>query len=593
FQLKALEEADLLEAARRAIADSERGYGKWRVRFEEGALEHLVETANGDARSLLNALELAIETSPDKWPPPEGSAVTVSFAAAEESIQKKAVLYDRDGDYHYDTISAFIKSVRGSDPDAALYWMAKMIRAGESPDFIFRRMLISAGEDVGMADPNAIVVVQACAATFDRIGLPEGHFPLAQAALYLATAPKSNTTLAFFDALKAVEKEDSEIPNHLRDDHRDKEGFGHGDGYIYPHAYREHWAAQQYLPKSLAGRVFYVPSELGFEARIRDEVLRKREIQAAVVLAEADEDDGEVLTYSASSQGREGWLKRLESGRAALLTKDRDALFAAAKPVRHHRILVETADDGLLLWEAVRRVPEGLAAGIVRDEQAREALMRYAEALDENERPIVMPANGTRLPSPAEAERAFGTGVFDVIVSREPWKRGFGEDKPATVFAAYAAEARELLAPGGVACVIQSIPGRGERVSRVLSLSGLCSEDLIRSLSAAEEKFYSTGKDPRLAWDAEDAQKAFNEAGFETTVEMREDTENRILSQKEIDLWFDVNRSSWGSAVSEKLGDEMTGKVRGALASTAERGPVAWRRTAMLLKARRRSTTSR
>ncbi|MDR0719881.1 MAG: AAA family ATPase, partial [Treponema sp.] len=241
FQLKALTYEALLKTALRAIQDKERGYGKWNIVFESGALEHLVEVSGGDARSLLNALELAIETSPwasqsntavTCWPPEAGAEIYVSFEAAEESIQKRAVLYDRDGDYHFDTISAFIKSVRGSDPDAALYWLAKMVRAGEDPSFIFRRMIILAMEDVGLADPNAIREVIACAEAFDRIGFPEGNFALSLACLYLATAPKSNTTLAYFDALSAVDKEDAEVPNHLRDASRDAEGFGHGEGYI-------------------------------------------------------------------------------------------------------------------------------------------------------------------------------------------------------------------------------------------------------------------------------------------------------------------------------------------------------------------------
>ncbi|MCB0050513.1 MAG: AAA family ATPase, partial [Caldilinea sp.] len=194
----------------------------------------------------------------------------ITLAIAEESIQRRAVLYDKEGDYHFDTISAFIKSLRGSDPDAALYWMAKMVYAGESPRFIFRRMLIFAGEDVGMADPNAIQVVNACAQAFEQVGLPEGRFHLATAALYLATARKSNTAFAFFDALEQVGKEaDSGVPNHLKDGNRDKEGFGHGEGYLYPHAYRDHWVAQQYLPSSLQGKVFYQPSDQGYEAAIR------------------------------------------------------------------------------------------------------------------------------------------------------------------------------------------------------------------------------------------------------------------------------------------------------------------------------------
>ena len=201
---------------------------------------------------------------------------------------------------HYDTISAFIKSVRGSDPDAALYWMAKMIYAGEDPRFIFRRMAILAGEDIGMADPNAITVVISCWQTFERIGMPEGQFPLSQAVIYLATAPKSNTTNAFFDALRAVEEEqEADVPNHLKDGNRDKEGFGHGKGYLYPHAYREHWIEQQYLPTVLQGKMFYQPSDQGYERGIRDQVARRREAQLAAMLAiNENEPLGEVLTTS-------------------------------------------------------------------------------------------------------------------------------------------------------------------------------------------------------------------------------------------------------------------------------------------------------
>ncbi|MDR1057920.1 MAG: AAA family ATPase, partial [Treponema sp.] len=379
FQLKPLSPEDLRETARRALGDGERGYGKWKVSFEEGALEHLVEVAGGDARSLLNALELAIETTPPRWPPPEGTEIFVDFSAAEESIQRRAVLYDRDGDYHFDTISAFIKSLRGSDPDGALYWLAKMVSAGEDPSFIFRRMIILASEDVGMADPHAVEVVIACAEAFDRIGFPEGNFPLAQACLYLATAPKSNSSMAFFDALKEVERENAEVPNHLRDPSRDGEGFGHGEGYIYPHAYRDHWAAQQYLPSALRGRIFYLPSPVGYEGRIGEEVLRKRELQAAMVLGgEASPADGEILTWSAGARGREGWFKRLESGRSRVFLSDRDHIFEQCTVRRSDRILIPAANDGLLLWESLRRAPEGLSAALVDSEAAKEALLRYA-----------------------------------------------------------------------------------------------------------------------------------------------------------------------------------------------------------------------
>jgi len=203
FQLKPLTEEDLRRVLEQAISDRQRGYGNLKVNVTEEAIAHLANVANGDARSLLNALELAVETTE----PNEDGAIAITLSVAEESIQRRAVLYDKEGDAHFDTISAFIKSVRGSDPDAALYWLAKMVYAGEDSRFILRRLLILASEDIGLADPQAVVVVNACAEALDRIGLPEGRYHLAQATLYLANAPKSNSLMGFFDAIAAVEQE--------------------------------------------------------------------------------------------------------------------------------------------------------------------------------------------------------------------------------------------------------------------------------------------------------------------------------------------------------------------------------------------------
>jgi putative ATPase len=276
FQLKALSEEDLFKIANQALLDHKRGYGNWEIKFEKGALEHLVHTCNGDARSLLNALQLAIESTYTQWPPPKDTLITISLEAAEESIQKRAVLYDKGQDNHYDTISAFIKSIRGSDVDASLYYLAKMVYSGEDPSFIFRRLVISASEDVGLADPNALSVVTSAAAAFERVGLPEGQYHLAHATIYLATAPKSNSTKAFFEILNVVEQEISEdIPNHLKDASRDSKSLGHGVGYLYPHDYEDNWVAQQYLPNNLQTRSFYKPSNNGYEKQIR-EFLNKR-----------------------------------------------------------------------------------------------------------------------------------------------------------------------------------------------------------------------------------------------------------------------------------------------------------------------------
>jgi len=231
FRLLPLEPEDLQRLLRRALADNERGYGDRAIAISSDAANHLVDVAGGDARSLLNALELAVESSE-----PDGHGVIqITLAIAEESIQQRAVLYDKHGDAHYDTISAFIKSLRGSDADAAMFWLARMVEAGENPRFIFRRMLIAAGEDIGLADPQAMVVVEACAAAFERVGLPEGLYPLAQAALYLAGTEKSNSVLGFFDALKTVrDAQKQDVPGHLRDANRDGAAFGDGVGYRYP-----------------------------------------------------------------------------------------------------------------------------------------------------------------------------------------------------------------------------------------------------------------------------------------------------------------------------------------------------------------------
>lgn len=273
FELKTLEEQDLFGIAEMALRDKERGYGKREVEIDPDAMSHLVSSANGDARSLLNAVELAVETTaPDKQ-----GVTRITLEVAEDSIQKRAVLYDKEGDAHYDTISAFIKSLRGSDPDAALYWMARMVYAGEDPRFILRRMLIFAAEDIGMADPQALHIATAAAQGFEYVGMPEGRFLLAECCLYLATAPKSNTTLSFFEALHYVEKEQSgEVPNPLKDGNRDKEGLGHGKGYKYPHVFRDHYTPQQYLPDDMQGVFFYDPGVLGYEKEVADRLRVQR-----------------------------------------------------------------------------------------------------------------------------------------------------------------------------------------------------------------------------------------------------------------------------------------------------------------------------
>lgn len=589
FQLKALAPEDLMETARRTLADRERGYGRWRVRFEEGALEHLVQVAAGDARSLLNALELAVETTPPRWPAEEGAEILVPFQAAEESIQKRAVLYDRDGDYHFDTISAFIKSLRGSDPDGALYWLAKMVRAGEDPSFIFRRMIILASEDVGLADPQAIIVVNSCAEAFDRIGFPEGNFPLAQAALYLATAPKSNSALAFFDALKEVDAEDAEVPNHLRDGSRDKEGFGHGEGYVYPHAYREHWAAQQYLPWALKGRTFYTPSEIGYEGQLRQQILKRRELQNALILQDGSQE-GELLSWSPQAKGREGWYKRLESNRSALLLADREALFDSTAIQRHHRLLILGGDDGLILWEALRRVPEGLGALTVGSAEAKKTLEQLAESLDPVERPriaLLPPGHPSfPVPAPQEAAELFQCDRFELLVGRNPWRRG---TVALREFKDFAQRARDLLVVGGAVSLLVNPPLWGQRISALLR-EEKDAEALAGELAELEDDFF---KPPRLdgrkgsgenqendrpwAWEVGDLETPFRQGGYSVQTKTLDRQEYRLLTKADLTPWFDPERSPWAQFLSKELGEEKLGQLRTLLERKAQRGPVLWR----------------
>ncbi len=274
FQLLPLEERHLSVLFDRALTDPERGYGNLKIEVDPEARAHLIHVSGGDARNLLNALELAVESTP----PDEQGIRHITLDVAQESIQRRAVLYDKNGDAHYDTISAFIKSVRGSDPDAALYWLAKMLAAGEDPRFILRRLIILAGEDIGLADPHALQVAVSAAYAFDYIGMPEGVYPIAEATLYLATAPKSNTVgTAYFSALERIQQEGAgPVPVHLMDASRDAKGLGHGKGYLYPHDFPGHFIPQQYLPNGMQGTIFYHPSDQGYEADIQERLMRWR-----------------------------------------------------------------------------------------------------------------------------------------------------------------------------------------------------------------------------------------------------------------------------------------------------------------------------
>ncbi|MBI5881494.1 MAG: replication-associated recombination protein A [Elusimicrobia bacterium] len=265
FEFKPLTESDLAAILDRAVSDENLGLGASKLSLDAAAREHLLRMSSGDARRLLNALELAALSTP----PGKGGKRSITLAVAEESIQKRAIRYDKKSDDHYDHISAFIKSLRGSDPDAALYWMAKMLVAGEDPRFIARRLLIAASEDVGNADFRALLVAQAAFNAVEVLGMPEARIPLAQAAVFVATAPKSNASyLAIGQAMKeASDGPGREVPNHLRDANLDAETRGHGKGYQYPHDFPGHWVKQSYMPDPMT---FYKPSDQGDEKRIAE-----------------------------------------------------------------------------------------------------------------------------------------------------------------------------------------------------------------------------------------------------------------------------------------------------------------------------------
>ena len=641
FQLKPLTNDDLRKAAEQALGDKERGYGHWKVEFEKGALEHLIETANGDARSLLNALELAVETTPEKWDaaasppvPAWGSTIYISRETAEESIQKKVVLYDRDGDYHYDIISAFIKSLRGRDPDAAMYWLARMVAAGEDASFIFRRMLISACEDTGLADPNAVSIVASCADAFDRVGMPEGRYFLAHAALYLSTAPKSNSSMAFFDALASVEKEDAEVPNHLRDGNRDAEGFGHGEGYLYPHAYRDHWVAQQYLPDALVGRVFYTPGTQGYEKTIRGDVLSRREIQIASLLEReapsADESaqhktaaatkpdsvhfinnkKGEHLTFSPADAAKEtaldradkSWRARLDSNRAEVLLAVRDTMTELAGLLRHHRSLVWNADDGLLLWDVARKTPEGMTCGLCRTEKGKEILEQYGRTLGDLDKPVlqVLPegAGGDGITpeifSDVVLQFAYRGAEFDRLFFRNPFTSpasieslasslsymGRKKEAPSPAESEQAGEA--VFAEDWLAVVAQRIPKNAQYLSRIVETQILTPatlgayEDTLAKMKRAEDEFFGDTENPLFNWDASSVIRTFEKKGFTVRSLSRRFVEKRRITEEELTKWFDAESSAYGAQIARLLSPKELERIVRLLESARENTVFDW-----------------
>lgn len=531
FQLRALGPEDLRGVARQALRDPERGYGRLVVDLDPQALEHLVDVAGGDARALLNALELAVQTTP---PGPEGR-LRIDLPIAEESIQRRAVLYDKEGDAHFDTISAFIKSVRGSDPDAALYWLARMVVAGEDPRFILRRLIILASEDIGLADPAAVGVVMACAAAYDRVGMPEGRYPLAQATLYLAGTAKSNSTMGFFDALAAVEGEKAgEVPLHLRDKSRDGAAFGHGEGYQYPHAFRDHWVAQQYLPSTLQGRLFYQPSDQGWEREVGPRLARQREEQLAVAVSE----ESEVFTFGPVDSRVEQWAERTAGQAGARLSALREAIFAVAPVQRHHRVLDLGGHAGLVAWEALRRAPEG---GVWVLAGPQDPVRALAERLPAMGRPICVEEVGAEL--------------------RFEWILGLS--RPV--------EGVECLAPGGRVVLVESFARDTPRLSGWLQGP--------QAWAAAEEAVYTDPADPLTARSVEQAKAQLEGLGLSVQVERLPQSQELLVRPELLRRWLSPSPGSWLSRLRARLGDTqaLEAAVRRLEGRTLHWEGLAWR----------------
>ena len=461
--------------------------------------------------------------------------------------------------------------MRGSDPDAVFYWLSKMVYAGEDPRFIFRRMIIFASEDIGMADPHAVPFVTACAEAFDRVGLPEGHFPLAHAALYCATAPKSNSVLGFFDALKLVEKErEGEVPNHLRDASRDKEGFGHGVGYKYPHEYRQHWVAQQYLPSSLQGRIFYEPGELGYEAQLAAQIRERRELQLAALREnESVLAPPEILSFSPADRTTEQWLARAVDSLSGSLAQIRTELFRTRNLQRHELVLDLTADTGLFTWEAVRKTPEGGVWALVQNAEAERILLEQADNLPDLRRPQMLVGTAEQLP---ELLADLPDLRFDFIIGRN--LLGPAEDRAALLRLLTG-----LLAPNGTLALAENLPRHGQRLSR------FADAPLSPEIAIAEEKIYTNPDDPLVNWDVPDLCRHLQEAGLAASNPTILDLKRaQVLPAATLNRWLDTSQPHSYAArlLSAGLSQEHLAQLAAALRPLANRTVVFASRTAIL-----------
>ncbi|MBF0244043.1 MAG: AAA family ATPase [Planctomycetes bacterium] len=560
FCLNPLLDEDLDKVLVRALSDADCGYGKLAIRIDDDARKHLVKMSQGDARSLLNALELAVEPERKE----RVGEIHISLAIAEESIQRRAVLYDKDGDAHFDTISAFIKSLRGSDPDAALYWLAKMLEAGEDPRFIFRRMIIAASEDVGLAAPELLSQVVSAAQAYDYIGLPEGAFPLAQACLLIATAPKSNSTLSLFDAMKEVRRQSrDEVPDHLKDASRDGEDLGHGKDYKYPHAYRDHWVNQQYLPDGLKGMVFYHPSEQGAEGRIRDEVFRRRE---AGVAAMRDPD----LATGHSREGSGPWVERTLSDATRLAAWVRDHLLEEAELEPAHVALDLNAGSGLVTLELLRRLKGGEVWSVVLQEGEVELLQALVSGRDSLKRPRVLhcPVQELReLPSRLEGMQ------FDRIFMRSLMRQA-GE------LPGFLKLLRGVLSPSGRVVVFQYLPHLEQRLGKLLE-ERKAGGELLDTFIAEEEVYFSTSA-PMITSRSFAAHFESPLSGYHC-LHMRTPslTYRKTLTPILLEEWLSPRRPC-GAFLQDRRGESFSGACLTMLKTHLGNRECSWQRTALL-----------
>lgn len=579
FQLKTLDEENLKAIALQALNDKERGYGNSKVIIDENALDHLAKVANGDARGVLNALELAIETTSSN----SGGEINITREIAEESIQKRAVLYDKDGDVHYDTISAFIKSVRGSDPDAALYWMSKMIYAGEDPKFIFRRMLILACEDIGMADPHALGVVMDSANAFDYVGLPEGRYHLAHACLYLATAPKSNSSMAFFDALNTVSQEATDdVPNHLRDANRDKEGFGHGEGYLYPHAYRDHWVAQQYLPVDLQGKMFYQPSDQGFEKSVGERVTRMREAQVEAMI-ESEESDPLFVNDNKADPIREKWLERTLGTRGIQLGIIRKQIINTADLQRTDLVLDCNARTGLLTFEAARLVTEGGVWALAHDDKSYSTLLGVASRVDSLSRPQIVRTSWESFD--IDLKDAAGQKVFfDKIIGRNILLHSDRKNLLLNRIITF-------LSKTGCIVFSEKVPSESQRISELIDISKM-SNSIYNMLLQAEDELFGDSTDLMVNWNSVTIVNEINKiAGIQVQTYLLTEQPLKRLLPRDIEYWFretkDNERKSLGMRLKELVTLKDVEKIKQTLHASLDNNEVAWKNVSIVLLIKR------